>query len=147
MILGIGNTLRGDDGVGSYLIKNLTLPITNYKLQMFDCGETPENFLQPIIEAKPAILIVVDCADFGGDPGGVKQLSPSQVVRSGLSTHSISLNFFLDRVQEETNAQIFVLGIQPQTTALGENLSEPVRNSLRKVEREIKNILREADGK
>jgi len=141
VILGIGNSLRGDDGVGPYIIKNLKLPITNYQLQTFDCGEMPENFLQPVIEAKPDILILVDCADFGGKPGEVKQLTPSQVIRSGLSTHSMSLKLFLDRVGEDTNAQIIVLGIQPQTIAFGEGLSEPVKNSLKDVEREIKSIL------
>ncbi|MBU1124519.1 MAG: hydrogenase maturation protease, partial [Candidatus Omnitrophica bacterium] len=58
VIVGIGNTLRSDDGAGSLLaarIKDKT------SFQVFDTGSSPENYLGKIIREKPDTIILVDC--------------------------------------------------------------------------------------
>ena len=47
LIVGIGNRLRGDDGVGPEIINRLSSPLPH--LLLFDVGETPENYLGKIV--------------------------------------------------------------------------------------------------
>ena len=65
ILLGIGNPLNGDDGVGIYVAERFRkenwIPLT--------CGTAPENFTGIIRKNKPACLILVDAAAMGISPG------------------------------------------------------------------------------
>ena len=76
VILGIGNILRGDDGLGPVLIERLTLRLQksanlkgNIELVCFDAGTTPENYAGKIIKEKPGTILIVDALHLGKNPG------------------------------------------------------------------------------
>ena len=62
VILGIGNTFRGDDGIGSLLAQRLKDKVS---FIVYDSGPSPENYLGKIIKDKPDNIIIVDAVDFG----------------------------------------------------------------------------------
>jgi hydrogenase 3 maturation protease len=68
LILGIGNSMKQDDGVGPTVISKLK--IKNEKLKMnvklLDGGMAPENYTGKIKQLKPDTLIIIDAVDFCG---------------------------------------------------------------------------------
>lgn len=134
VFLGVGNSLRGDDGAGCKFIEKLEKSETSSSCQIYTFkGErTPENYLEPILRIDPDFIFVVDAVDFGADAGAIRlfQQIPSQ---STFSTHTLSLQFIFDYLKKRTRAQILILGIQPASTEWGSSLSEEVRESVEKL--------------
>jgi len=132
-ILGIGNRLRGDDGIGPEIIKRVNKPLSS--LVLLDVGETPENYLGKIIREKPNTVVLIDAVDFGAPPGTINIIESHNIGDGSLSTHNISLKIIMEYLQKETSADVFLLGIQPKNTEFGKEISEPVRESLKKIVR------------
>ncbi|MCK5118271.1 MAG: hydrogenase 3 maturation endopeptidase HyCI [Candidatus Latescibacteria bacterium] len=126
LLLGVGNTARGDDGVGSLLVRKLTGRIEPCCI---DAGIAPENFLEKIVRKKPDTVLIVDAADFGGSPGEIRILEPGQLTSGGLSTHALSLRMACDYLQLSIPVEVHLLAIQPAQTN-SEGLSSPVQASL-----------------
>jgi hydrogenase 3 maturation protease len=127
LILGVGNPLRGDDGAGPYLIKQLKGLVDAVLL---NGEEEPENLLDPIVEMKPDSILIVDALELNAHPGSVALLEEDQLERRNLSTHHPSLKLFIECVKGETGANILVLGIQPKSIEIGRAISNEVKESL-----------------
>ncbi|MDI6839963.1 MAG: carbamoyltransferase HypF [bacterium] len=145
--IGIGNKLKGDDGVGPTFIgllrKCKSRPFTKERdksrlknMVLFDCGEVPENYLYPIVKANPDIIIVVDAVNFGVEPGTIKVFSTDEIDSYGLSTHTLSLDYFVKWIRDESRAKIFTLGIQVKSCRFGERLSKPVAEAVKLMAKE-----------
>ena len=61
VLVGVGNTLKGDDGAGPLLCRELTGKIC---AELINAGTVPENYIQPIIHKKPQNLIIIDAVEF-----------------------------------------------------------------------------------
>ena len=138
VIVGIGNTLRGDDGAGPELIKQLKnskLLTLNSKLSLIDVGEVPENYLGKIAEHKPDTKVLVDAVDFGGPPGSVRTVEQDTLKEEGFSTHNTSIKLTMKYLKTKTKGLVFLLGIQPiKNLQMGRELSEPVKQAVRRIE-------------
>lgn len=136
--MGVGNPLKGDDGAGPFFIQELqkrgqspkkgTVPFF-----LIDAGEVPENYLTPIIQAQPDIIMIVDAADFGGKPGEVGIFEVKEISKIGMTTHALSPGVFMDYLKQQTNTDIFLLAVQPKTIEIGVDLSEEVESSIKKL--------------
>ncbi len=135
-VVGIGNPLRGDDGIGPEIIKRLNNPLP--RLLLFDVGETPENYLGKIVKQKPDTIVLIDAVDFGSSPGTIKIIEKGDIRNESLSTHNLSLNLVAKYLQKETSADVFLLGVQPKTIEFGREISQPVREGLEKIVRMLK---------
>jgi hydrogenase 3 maturation protease len=138
VILGVGNPLRGDDGVGSVLAARLQTKLVS---PVIDAGEVPENFIGPIIAANPEVLLIIDAANLGLPPGGMAIIDTKEIANASISTHSASLNLFLMVLQTEIQPEIFFLGIQPMTIDFGGAMSLPVKVTLNRLVNLLKKIL------
>ncbi len=127
VILGVGNVLKGDDGVGPLLCERLAGQVS---AQIIDAGTVPENYLRPIVKARCENLLIVDAVDVGGSPGQVRLLEPDRMGDFAFSTHSLSLHLFLDLLGHEINVRCRLLGIQPGHTQLGRPISAGVREAV-----------------
>jgi hydrogenase 3 maturation protease len=111
-----------------------------------DCGSTPENYVQPIAEKKPDRILIVDCCEYGAQPGDFRVFGRSEIDQLSyglMSTHTLPLTLTIEMLSQETDARIELLGIQPQQTELGEDLSEPVRHVLPAVAEFVRHWARE----
>ncbi|MFH0764651.1 MAG: hydrogenase 3 maturation endopeptidase HyCI [Candidatus Omnitrophota bacterium] len=128
-IVGIGNILRGDDGLGPKLIELLKPRAINAAL--FDCGTAPENYIFPILSASPDTVILVDAADIGKPPGSAKAFGIDEISNVSFSTHNPSPRLFTDLLKTgKDDLNIFVISIQPKTTTLGASLTKEVLEGL-----------------
>lgn len=131
VILGVGNPLRGDDGVGPALVERLRGRIA---ATLIDAGDVPENYIGLVAAAKPEAVLIVDAVELNAAPGDVALLEIGQLGGEGFATHNAGLGLVARVLQEETDADVLILAIQPQTTGLGASLSPPVEGTLRGLE-------------
>lgn len=131
LIVGIGNTLKGDDGAGCAAIKNLQLKIKSENIKLLDVGSAPENYTKKIKDFKPDTIVFIDAVEMKETPGTVKIIDEKDITSGYFTTHNMPLNLFLDYIKEETKAKIIFIGIQPKSTRFGCGLSAPVQKSVR----------------
>lgn len=127
IIVCIGNTLKGDDGAAIVLYNKLAGKI---KAELIDAGTVPESYIQRIVKKAPDNILLVDAVDFGGSPGTVRVLGVTEIPAVACSTHVMSLRYFIDGIQRESQAKIYLLGIQPQKVGLGMELSDSVAKTV-----------------
>jgi len=126
-IVGIGNTLRGDDGVGPYIAN--ALKSTRIDVLILDAGSTPENYLGKIVKFKPDMVLLIDALELGGKAGEYRITGAAKLKDTTLSTHNFSSKLLIDYLKEEADADVFMLGIQPESIKLGEGLSDDVKKT------------------
>jgi hydrogenase 3 maturation protease len=131
MILGVGNTLRGDDGVGPTLIRDLRGKVG---CGLLDCGEVPENHLQKIIDFGPDTIVIVDAADWGGNPGEMREISPEEIANPGFSSHNSSLGLVLAYLRAHLRAKIIIIGVQSRTREFLDPMSPEAKRALKALE-------------
>ena len=139
VILGIGNTLKGDDGFGPELIKRLKGKV---EADLIDGGTTPENYLKPIINLRPEVVMIVDAVHFGGQPGEIRLLEKEDILSIGISTHNFSPKLFMDFLSQGEVGDIFMLAVQPSSLEFGGDLGEVVLRTLGEVEELLIEVLR-----
>ncbi|UCE50082.1 MAG: hydrogenase 3 maturation endopeptidase HyCI [Phycisphaerales bacterium] len=126
VILGIGNANRGDDGVGPYLAERLTGRID---VEVINGEEIPERYTGVIRELNPDTIIILDAICIGEKAGAVAVLTAEDVSMAGYSTHNASIGLLMKYLQQETGAEVFLLGIQPGSTFYGSVMTAPVRET------------------
>lgn len=122
-LLGVGNPLMGDDGVGCWIAEELRGKV---KVRVFVGEDVPENYLYDIAKEEPRYLLVIDAVDFGGKPGEVRLVDVEEITPRFLSSHGMSLNIMASLLK---GCEVILLGIQPKVLAFGAQMSEEVRES------------------
>lgn len=123
LILGIGNRLRGDDAVGSILAERLMLKVA---IDIIDAGDVPENYLGPIEANGADLVLVIDAADLGANPGDISLVEMDKLKDVGLSTHSANLALLFKVIPADRRPDAILVAIQPDQTETGLGLSRSV---------------------
>jgi hydrogenase 3 maturation protease len=131
LIIGIGNILKGDDGVGPLVCQRLKE--ANISAELIDAGTVPENYIQRIIKKAPRTLIVIDAIDFGAETGTIRIFEPEQLNSLVISTHTLSPRLFVDMVRQSIQLDVYFIGIQPAQTQLGQPVSAAVNKAIEKL--------------
>ena len=138
-ILGIGNDLRSDDGLGPYSIDDPRVMIENV-------GSVPEGFARPLAEFGAERVIMVDAADMMKPPGHIELVTKERIGGINISTHSMPLSFLMMYLEQETGGKTILLGIQPKSIQFGEGLTPEIQkvvdNIIKSLEHVLKNHLR-----
>ena len=134
VIVGMGNCLRGDDGLGPSLMERLKKKLD---ITCINAGSTLENYLGKIVREDPDTVLLIDAVHLGLEPGAYEIMDPEEVNPTGFSTHDISPKMHLDLLSRSINGKIFLLGVQPGQLTLGSKISAEVRKTLRILERRI----------
>lgn len=108
LILGIGNTLMGDEGIGVHVVRALEEKELPSNVECLDGGTGSFLLLEPMQRADKVFLI--DATLDGGDPGTVQRIEPrfSTDYPATLTAHDIGLKDLLD--------VLYLLGGAPQVT-------------------------------
>lgn len=131
LVLGIGNTLLSDEGVGVRVIEHLSRHHSDVKdAQFLDGGTLSFTLAEPIAENDN--LIVVDAARFDAAPGSLRCFEGPDMDRyltgNRHSVHEVGLTDLLDiaRLSSTYPAHRALIGIQPDSLEWGETLSPVV---------------------
>lgn len=131
IIVGIGNTLKGDDGAGPLVCKKLLQ--TGVCAEVIDAGTVPENYIQRIIKIAPQNLLIIDAIDFKAAPGTVEIFKPPQLNSTIISTHTLSPRLFADIVAQNIKVDVYFVGIQPAQIQLGQGVSDEVMGAVEQI--------------
>lgn len=130
LILGVGNLLLSDDGVGVRVVERLerarALPEGVQTLDGGTCGLDLMQYLEGVDQ-----LVVVDAANFGQPPGTIQRLEGDAVpafLAQKVSPHEINLPelLFSAKLVGIYPSRVVVLGIQPESLEVGLELSPAV---------------------
>ena len=136
LILGIGNSMKGDDGAGPYFVRKFKNQKSKLKkdVKLLDVGVAPENYAGKIRQITPDTLIIVDAVDFGGKPGNIKIIEEGEIKAQSLSTHNVSLKTFVEFLRADLpDLKVFVIGINPKQIDYGIELSLEVKKAVDKL--------------
>jgi hydrogenase 3 maturation protease len=122
ILLGIGNPLNGDDGVGIYVAERFRKD----DWISLSCGTAPENFTGIIRKTRPSCLVLVDAAAMGISPGEYRIIPRDKIGDVSMGTHQLPLSILIDFLSD-TVKRIILIGIQPERAGTGEEISPLVR--------------------
>jgi hydrogenase maturation protease len=127
LVLGVGNLLLSDDGVGVHTIQRLQevarLP---EEVQVVDGGTSGLDLLH-YLEGVSRLLIV-DAVETGQAPGTLMRITGDQVpayLSLKMSPHEIGLPdmLFAAKLRDLYPEEVVIWGVQPATTEVGLDLS------------------------
>ena len=147
LLVGVGNLLRRDDGVGVYAARALASRVARPELlaevqaevqaeveiEVVEAG-TAGLTLAPLLERR-ARVVVVDAIEAGAEPGAVFCLPPEALEpasASGLSLHDVHLLHALAETEllERAPAEVVVFAVQVGDVSSGIGLSPAVERAL-----------------
>lgn len=131
LIIGIGNPLRSDDKVGLFICDNLKE--TN-KIKTLKIESSIERYIFTINRLKNDAIIMIDAADIRKEPGKFDLIEIEKFTDTTWHTHNVSLKKIASQFLQKTT---WILGIQPQSISIGENLTSKVKKTAKLI---IKNF-------
>ncbi len=134
-IVGVGNRLLGDEGVGLHIIDNLSqIPMPSH-VKIIDCGCDLLSLMAYL--NKPQKVLVIDAIRAGGKPGQIYRFDFDELhaVQNEMhSAHQVKTADALELLKQVcpclTDCEITVMGIEPKEIKLSEYLSREVGQSI-----------------
>jgi hydrogenase maturation protease len=134
VVLGLGNTLHSDDGVGPQAIQRLRndARVSEDTTTLIEGGTLGLELLTYIWDC--SYLLVLDAVDIGQPPGTLVRLSSQelQTLPGKGSVHQLGVADLLValRVLARRQPTVVLLGVQPATTDWGTELSPAVEATI-----------------
>jgi len=134
LVLGLGNPLRGDDGVGPRLVEELARRGLPTGVTALDGGAGGLGLLQ-VLDGWQRV-VVVDAADVGREPGQFVRFTPDQArlaqAADRFSLHNAGLGEILALANAlgRTLPPMVIFGVQPAEIGWREGLSPAVEAAL-----------------
>jgi hydrogenase maturation protease len=128
LLLGIGNILLKDEGVGVHVVNAMKEGCTfSPEVEIIDGGTLGLDLL-PFIEGKEGLLII-DAVNFGKAPGYIGILENEEIpstMFTRMSVHHIGLAdvLFSAELLDIKPAHICLIGIQPQSLDVGLDMTD-----------------------
>ncbi len=150
LVLGLGNTLMTDEGVGPLVVRHLKAEADPAGSLLFlDGGTLSFTLAGPIEDCR--CLIVVDAAAMGDPPGTVRvfegEAMDRQLRQHANSVHEVSLADLLDmvRLTDRLPERRALVGIEPAVIGWGDRLTPAVEAAVPIAMARLQEILRQWD--
>lgn len=132
-VMGVGSALRSDDAAGMYFIELLGGLIRSKDVLLIAGSTAPENFTGVIKKFAPDRLFIVDAARMGLMPGEARVVPAGDIGGLSCSTHMLPLSVMIGYLEHEARCPVAFFGIQPKSTGPGLELSEEVKEGVRRL--------------
>lgn len=130
-VIGVGNILMGDDGVGVHAIRELQQRGAPDYITCIDGGTASFDALDACGDCGD--IIVVDAVRAGGAPGTIYRMTLDEWRSTrGISLHDVTLLDAISMAEafDGRDIRVRVIGIEPDEIGPGLELSQPVREKL-----------------
>ncbi len=138
-LVSMGSPLKGDDDVANQVLGKVE---DREGLLKVRAENAPENFIKPIQEFRPDVIVFLDAVDFKGEVGKVRLFSLRDMADIMVNTtHNLPVGVL---GQFFPGTRIMVIGIQPKSIDYGTELSRELEfrmpDILRDVEKQLSSI-------
>jgi len=135
-VLGVGNLLLGDEGVGVHLIQRLREMEIDERVELIDGGTSLLDFLLRMEDISK--LIIVDAIKLGGKPGKTYKICVDGSLLKGIkgitSLHQMGVGETLVIAQKMGKLPpTVIIGIEPKKIAYGLELSPEIEREMGKM--------------
>lgn len=139
-VIGIGNILQRDDGMGVHVIKQLEKEELPPAIELVDGGTSTLNMLSYFMDYNK--IIIVDCLKAGLEPGTIYRIRPEEIAgykNENLSIHDVQI---LDVVRMTNQLgkfpQVVIYGIEPKEIDFNLEMTEIMISRIPEVIKHIK---------
>jgi len=135
-IIGVGNLLLRDEGVGIHVARELQKNDLPSGVEVLDGGVVGIGLMDYL--RGPAKVLLIDAAEMNLKPGSVVRFTPEEVkdekVGPKFSSHDIGLLEVLELAKAlgDCPSEVVIIGIQPKEISWGTDLSPEVKASIPK---------------
>jgi hydrogenase maturation protease len=135
IVIGLGNTLMSDEGVGVRVVQRLSALADSFPQVDFTDAGTGGMSILHLIEGRDK-AVFIDCAKMGQKPGTIRKFIPEELkstkVLSHQSLHEADLIKIIDMARQlgRCPAEIIIFGIEPQSVNPGGELSQILAGEL-----------------
>jgi len=136
LVLGLGNLLHSDDGLGVHAIRKLQLdPRVPSDVLLMDGGTQGLNLLSRISAFRR--LLVIDALDVGEAPGTLLRVEGNALkhLPGKASVHQLGFADLMVALEllGESPEEVVLLGVQPLSTEWSDRLTPPVGQALERL--------------
>ena len=135
IVLGLGNPLMSDEGIGVCLVDRLSELSDKYsEVEFIDAGTGGLTLLHFFEGREKAVII--DCAMMEKEPGTIKKFTPEQVksvkqlAHQSLHEQDILKIIKMAKTLDQCPKEIVIFGIQPEQVSLGQTLSNELEQKI-----------------
>lgn len=138
LILGLGNVLMSDDGVGVHAVRAL-----------IEEGLSPDRCVEvgvAVLKAQDLLeeagwVIVIDAIQAGGEPGTLYCMDGEDVALSRRETlHDLSIAGLLAMIPEARRPRVQIVGVEPGCLDCGTTLSDAVAKAMPPLLMKVKSL-------
>lgn len=134
-MIGIGNLLLKDEGVGVHVVRVLEGRELPPGVEVIDAGTATIELLPLLQEAER--VVVIDAIKAGGEPGTVYRVSPEDLMATEgrpLSLHQVGLLEVLEMARQlGSRAEVVIIGVEPKEISWGMELTPEIAAKVPKV--------------
>jgi hydrogenase maturation protease len=135
VVIGLGNVLLSDEGIGVHLARQLSSQQDKFPtVEFIDAGSSGMSVLHLIANRKKTVII--DCAKMGAKPGTIRRFTPDEVQSvkklNHYSLHEADILQVINLSKQlgECPDEVVFFGIEPEVGGSGIGLSETLVNKL-----------------
>ncbi len=140
-VIGLGNILMGDDGIGIHVVNKLLNMEFPSNIEVVDAGNCGWGLLGFLEDADKVIL--VDAVTCGQTPGSITKLDPTQLklLEKDHSPHNLTLleTLELGRILGYKQ-KVLLIGVTPEKISFNTQLSPPLKAAIPQI---IESIMEE----
>ncbi len=138
VVLGMGNLLLRDEGIGIHVIQALKEEpsLQNAGLDLIDGATSPDVFL---LLKDTDRVVVIDAVEAGGEPGAIYRFRPEDLknleTEVGISAHQTGLvdNLVLMQQLGQGPKGVVIIGVQPKDKGWGLELSAELKQRIPRI--------------
>jgi hydrogenase 3 maturation protease len=144
-ILGVGNEFRSDDAAGVLIARALSkraCALDRDHLLIIEAGHAPENTTGELRKFAPDLVLMIDAAEMGGQPGTIQWIPEEAIDGMSASTHSLPLSMLARYLTLDLHCTVALLGVQPGSNEVRDGISEEVLQSIQEIVDQVDESIR-----
>ena len=145
VVLGLGNLLNRDEGLGVEALKRLNTQLGEQsQFELLDGGVLGLNLLMIVEECSH--LLILDAVDSGAQPGEVREYAKDKIelfYHGRISWHQLGFQEVLAvaKVRGKYPENVYLIGVQPADIKTGLGLSQKMKTSVQRMAKRAVEVL------
>ena len=139
VVIGIGNRLMMDDGVGVYIVEELMKKSLNERIR-YIVGETDTDYCLSHMN-RDEYIVIIDAVNFGEKPGAIKVFSLNKINHNLChASHDVSLINSLRVFDKDING--ILIAIEPEKIGYGYGIQGALKSKMPRIIKRVEKILK-----